>query len=138
MKRNHASVKGLGRADLARATGCNLETIRYYEKIGLMPEPQRNASGWRVYGPEDVARLGFIMRARELGFSLDAVRDLLTLAQGGQSCAQVEAMARAHLDEVRARIARLERVEQVLAETVERCTGGAAPGCPVIEALGAV
>lgn len=68
---DHVFGKGMQRADLAKLTGCNLETIRYYEKIGMMPDPPRTASGYRIYGEDHVSRLRFILRGRELGFSLD-------------------------------------------------------------------
>jgi MerR family mercuric resistance operon transcriptional regulator len=94
---------------LSRRTGCNVETIRYYERIGLLPAPPRRGR-YRCYGPEDVGRLGFLRRARELGFTLDEVRALLDLAAGGQSsCAAAREIAAAHLREVRARISDLRR-----------------------------
>jgi MerR family mercuric resistance operon transcriptional regulator len=121
--------------ELSRQTGCNIETIRYYERIGLMPVPPRRGR-YRSYGPEDVARLGFVRRARELGFTLDEVRALLGLASGGQaSCAEARDLAAAHLHDVRTRIADLRRMERVLAETVRACDVGANSCCPVIAAL---
>ncbi|RMF39388.1 MAG: MerR family transcriptional regulator [Alphaproteobacteria bacterium] len=129
-------MRALRRSDLARLTGCNLETIRYYERIGVMPEPPRTAANYRAYDETHVARLRFVMRARDLGFSLDEVRDLLALVDGGaQSCAEVRAMASAHLEAVRERIADLRRIETVLAETVSRCSGEDVPECAVIDAL---
>jgi MerR family transcriptional regulator, mercuric resistance operon regulatory protein len=121
--------------ELSRRTGCNIETIRYYERIGLMPEPPRRGR-YRSYGPEDVGRLGFVRRARELGFTLDEVRVLLGLAAGGQtSCAEARDLAAAHLQDVRARIADLRRMERVLAETVRACDAGADSCCPLIATL---
>jgi MerR family mercuric resistance operon transcriptional regulator len=102
--------------ELSRRTGCNIETIRYYERIGLLPAPPR-CGRYRSYGPEDVDRLGFVRRARELGFRLDAVRALLGLAAGGQaSCAEARDLAASHLKDVRARISDLRRMERILAE----------------------
>lgn len=136
MKESHGSVKLIRRSDLSRLTGCNLETIRYYEKIGVMPDPPRTAKNYRSYDETHVSRLHFIMRARELGFSLEEVRDLLHLVDGGvQTCAEVQVLASGHLDAVRARIADLQRIESVLAGTVSRCSGDAVPECAVIEAL---
>jgi len=136
MASHHARVSGLRRIDLSRATGCNLETIRYYENIGVLPDPPRSAKGYRMYDDTHVARLRFVMRARALGFSLDEVRSLLNLVDGGvQTCAEVETMARTHLEAVRQRIADLKRIEQVLAATVEQCSGRDVPECAVIEAL---
>lgn len=122
--------------ELSRRTGCNIETIRYYERIGLLPIPQRRGR-YRSYVREDVARLGFVRRARELGFTLDEVRALLGLAVGDQgSCADVRALAASHLTDVRARIADLKRMERVLTESVRACDAGLDPGCPLLDALG--
>ena len=121
--------------ELSRRTGCNIETIRYYERIGLMPTPPRRGR-YRSYGVDDVGRLGFVRRARELGFTLDEVRALLGLAVGGHtSCAEVRNLAASHLKDVRARIADLKRMERVLADSVRACEAGQDPGCPLIEAL---
>ena len=124
--------------ELSRRTGCNIETIRYYERIGLMPVPPRRGR-YRSYGDEDVGRLGFVRRARELGFTLDEVRTLLGLAGGGQaSCGEVRTLAASHLTDVRARIADLKRMERVLAASIQACDAGRDPGCPLIDALYAV
>ena len=121
--------------ELSRRTGCNIETIRYYERIGLMPAPPRRGR-YRSYGGEDVGRLGFVRRARELGFTLDEVRALLGLAGGGQaSCGEVRTLAASHLADVRARIADLKRMERVLTRSVRACDAGQDPGCPLIESL---
>ncbi len=131
------NVTGLRRIDLARATGCNIETIRYYENIGVMPAPPRSANGYRRYDSGHVSRLGFVMRARQLGFSLDEVRELLRLVDYGMNtCAEVQTVAIRHLENVRARIGDLKRIEQVLSETIGQCTGKDVPGCAVIDALG--
>jgi len=136
VKNDHRSVKILRRGDLARLTGCNLETIRYYETIGVMPEPPRSSKNYRVYDDTHVTRLRFVMRARELGFTLDEVRDLLAMVDGGQqTCGEVQALATAHLATVRAKIADLRRIEHVLSSTVAQCTGDDVPECPVIDAL---
>lgn len=121
--------------ELSRRTGCNIETIRYYERIGLIPAPPRKGR-YRSYGGDDVARLSFVRRARELGFTLDEVRALLGLSAGGQAtCAEVRDLAAAHLKDVRARIADLKRMERVLRESVCACDTGQATGCPLIQAL---
>lgn len=133
---DHVSGKGLKRADLARRTGCNLETIRYYEKIGMMPEPPRTASGYRVYDETHVGSLRFILRGRELGFSIEELRGLLQLVdRGTQTCAEVKALTEQHLADVRAKIADLRRIEKVLAATAAQCSGEQVPECPVLEAL---
>jgi MerR family mercuric resistance operon transcriptional regulator len=130
------SGKGLQRAELARRTGCNLETIRYYEKIGMMPDPPRTASGYRVYDTGHVSRLRFILRARELGFAIEEIRGLLALVDGGtQTCAEVKERTERHLADVRAKISDLKRIEHVLAATAAKCTGDEVPDCPVLDAL---
>ncbi|MDZ4380910.1 MAG: helix-turn-helix domain-containing protein [Parvibaculum sp.] len=133
---DHNSGRKLQRAELARLTGCNLETIRYYEKTGMIPDPPRTASGYRVYDETHAARLRFILRARELGFSLEEVRGLLGLVDGGtQTCAEVKERTERHLADVRAKIADLMRIEEVLAATAAQCSGEDVPDCPVLEAL---
>lgn len=130
------SGKLLPRGELARRTGCNSETIRYYEKIGMLPDPPRTAAGYRQYDDGHVARLRFIRRARELGFALDEVRGLLGLMDAGaQTCAEVKERTERHLAEVRAKIADLRRIERVLARTAAQCSGDDAPDCPVLDAL---
>lgn len=121
--------------ELSRRTGCNIETIRYYERIGLIPPPPRRGR-YRSYGREDVGRLGFVRRARELGFTLDEVRTLLGLAGDGQAaCAEVRTLAASHLQDVRSRIADLRRMERVLADSVRACDAGQDLSCPLIQAL---
>ena len=91
-------ARALRRADLARASGCNLETIRYYEGVNLLPPPARTMAGHRTYGAEDVRRLRFILRARELGFSLSDIRGLLGLGDGALlTCAEVMERTERHL-----------------------------------------
>ena len=122
--------------ELARATGLNVETIRYYERIGLMPPATRSDGGHRLYGESQGRRLGFIRRTRELGFTLDQVRTLLKLVDGGRyTCAQVKRITVHHLDEVRRKVADLRKIERGLAEMAAQCDGGTVPKCPVIDAL---
>jgi len=138
MPRHHRTVSGLRRIDLARATGCNLETIRYYEKVGVMPDPPRTIKGYRVYDATHVSRLGFVMRARDLGFTLEEVRSLLDLVDGGvQTCAGVQVVATKHLENIRAKIGDLQRIEHALSETVTKCSGEDVPNCAVVDALSA-
>lgn len=127
---------GLHRAELARETGCNLETIRYYEKVGMMPDPPRTAAGYRIYHGKHVLRLRFILRARELGFSIEEIRGLLALVDGGtQTCAEVKERTQIHLADVRAKIRDLKRIEHILAATAAQCSGDQVPECPVLDAL---
>jgi len=132
------STAGILRAQLARRAGCNLETIRYYERVGLLGEPPRTASGYRIYDDKHVRRLRFIMRGRKLGFMIEEIRGLLALVDDGtQTCGEVKARTEHHLSDVRAKIADLRRIETVLARTAARCSGDAAPECPILDALGA-
>ena len=133
---DHVSRKVLLRAELARLTGCNLETIRYYEKIGLMPDPPRTAARYRVYDEDHLSRLQFILRARELGFIIEEIRGLLDLVdEGDQTCAEIKERTERHLTDVRAKIADLKRIEKILASTAAQCSGDDVPECPVLEAL---
>lgn len=121
---------------MRRKTGCNLETIRYYEKVGLLPAPPRSANGYRVYSPGLVQRLQFILRARDLGYAMEEIRSLLSLTDtGAQTCGEVMMRTRSHLDDVRHRISDLQKIENTLAITLEKCTGGDMPECPVLDAL---
>ena len=129
-------MRQLSIGELSRRTGCNVETIRYYERTGLLPKPLRSSGGHRVYGDGDVRRLGFILNSRNLGFSIDQVRDLLTYSDGGEyTCAEVKALAEGHLAEVRHKLAELDRRERALKGLIAACNGGDLPGCPILEAL---
>jgi MerR family mercuric resistance operon transcriptional regulator len=134
--RDHAVVKGMQRAELARRTGSNIETVRYYEKVGLLPEPPRTAAGYRSYDIADERRLRFVLRARELGFSLEEIRGLLRLVdERDQPCAEARDVAAVHLADIRAKIADLKRMERVLKDVVTQCGDGTLPECPLIETL---
>lgn len=127
---------GILRAQLARLTGCNLETIRYYEKVGLLSDPPRSANGYRVYPPDLVQRLQFIMRARDLGFAVEEIRSLLSLTDAGQqTCAEVMARTQDHLADVRRKMADLQRIEATLMTSLAQCSGDTAPDCPILDAL---
>lgn len=132
------ALAGIAIGEFSRRTGGNIETIRYYERIGLLPSPDRKGR-YRRYGVADVARLVFIRRARELGFTLDEVRALLALseADGEASCADVRDIAVRHLLEVRGKINDLKAMERTLADAVRRCDLGDVPGCPMIDTLSA-
>jgi MerR family mercuric resistance operon transcriptional regulator len=126
----------LTRGALAARVGCNLETVRYYERVGLLPPPPRSTGGHRLYGPDLVRRLGFIRKSRDLGFSIEQIRELLHLVDGGTyTCAQVEEMARDHARQIRRKITDLRRLERVFETMATQCSGGAVPDCPIIDAL---
>lgn len=120
----------------SRATGVNIETIRYYERIGVMPAPRRTEGGHRAYDGEQVRRLRFIRRSRELGFSLDQIRAMLRLVDDGTlTCAEIHAMTVDHLAEVERKIADLRRLEGVLSAITADCSRGNVPECPIVETL---
>lgn len=122
--------------ELSRQSGVNIETIRYYERIGMLPAPPRTRGGRRVYGAVQVQTLAFVRRGRELGFTLGEIRALLDLGGPAEArCGDVRAIAAKHLDDIRARIADLEKLEGLLARTIDRCEGGKAPSCPVLGIL---
>jgi MerR family mercuric resistance operon transcriptional regulator len=122
---------------LSERTGVNIETIRYYERIGLLPAPPRSAGRHRLYDEQHHQRLVFIRRARELGFSLDEVRALLGLSGGhGLTCREVNALTRHHVGSIREKIRDLKRLERTLSDLAARCEGQEVPECPILEALG--
>lgn len=123
---------------LALAAKVNPETVRYYERIELMAPPSRTDGGHRAYEEEHIRRLSFIRRARDLGFSIDAVPALLALGRPEhRSCAQVKTLASAHLVEVRAKLADLARLEHILTVTIDQCSGEPSTACPVLDMLDA-
>ncbi len=122
--------------ELSRQTGVNIETIRYYERIKMLPKPPRTTGGRRVYSPTYVRVLAFIRRSRELGFPLDDIRALLKLGGPQKApCHRVRDIALDHLNDIRAKIADLRKLERLLAKTVSQCTGTTAPECPVMDIL---
>ncbi len=121
---------------LAKKAGVNIESIRYYEKIELMPVPIRAGNGYRVYDEKGLKRLSFIRRCRELGFSLDEVRSLLGLVDGGDyTCAEVRDLSIVRLGDVRQKIRDLRKMERTLKEMVSQCDGGLVPECPIVDRL---
>jgi MerR family copper efflux transcriptional regulator len=122
---------------VARRAGVAIDTIRYYEREGLLPEPARRPSGYRSYGEDTVAQLRFIRRAKNLGFTLEEIRELLALSADRQRGVKaVKQRAQRRLAEIEARIAELERVRAGLAELIEACPGHGAPApCPILRAL---
>lgn len=122
--------------DLAKATSTKVETIRYYERIGLLPVPKRTAGNYRSYLNAHFGRLSFIRRARDLGFSIEQVRELLGLSdQRGRSCEAVDTIAREHLAEVKRKIADLQALRRELSTVIDQCGRGTIAECRIIEAL---
>ena len=129
-------AKEITRGALAKRTGCNIETIRYYEKIGLLPEPPRSASGYRQYDENHESRLRFVMRGRELGFTIEDLTSLLDLVdRRAVSCGEVERLAKSHLRSVQKKISDLRRMESTLSDTIHSCSGQDVPDCPLIDRL---
>jgi DNA-binding transcriptional MerR regulator len=122
--------------DHALRTGVKVETIRWYEKVGLLPVPDRTQGNYRSYGADALRRLVFIRRARDLGFSLDAVRELLDLASDrSRDCAAVDLVAGRHLATVDGKLADLGRLRERLAELIASCAGGTVDDCRILDAL---
>jgi DNA-binding transcriptional MerR regulator len=122
--------------ELARHTGVKVPTIRYYESVGLMPAPPRSEGRQRRYAASQVSRLNFIRHSRELGFEIDAIRELLAMnEQPEQSCVEADRIARRHLGEVERRITQLEALRAELRRMLEECRHGRISDCRVIETL---
>jgi MerR family mercuric resistance operon transcriptional regulator len=123
---------------IAEKAGCKVETVHYYEKTGLMPSPPRTAGGHRMYSLSHIKRLNFIRRSRELGFSIEQIRELLKfLDEPNHYCGEVKGMAMLHSRTIQQKIADLERLKQALDQMVRQCTGGLKPvdACPIIDSL---
>lgn len=129
----------LTRGKLAAETGCNIETIRYYETTGLMPAPARTASGYRSYSDEHLRRLNFIQRAKSLGFCSDQIRGLLDLTAPGEehTRAEVKSLTEAHIDAIAEKIRDLQRIKRRLSQISSFCDGSgeSAHTCPILESL---
>jgi MerR family mercuric resistance operon transcriptional regulator len=129
-------AKVLSRGKLSKKTGVNSETIRYYEKIKLMPEPLRSSSGYRIYDDAHSKRLSLIKRCRELGFTLKEIATLLKLVDGGEyTCAEIRDHTTKHLDDVEDKIRDLRKMQETLRKMVSECEGGSVPECPIVDAL---
>lgn len=123
---------------LSQETGVNIETIRYYERIGLLPPPPRSAGRHRLYGDPHRQRLAFIRRGRELGFSLEEVRALLGLGGGhGLACGEVRALTQHHIAAIRDKVRDLKRLERTLSDLAAQCRTDKVPDCPILNALNA-
>lgn len=124
------------RGEIATASGVNGETIRYYEKIALMPKTMRGDNGYRLYQEKHLKRLQFIRRCRELGFSLKEIRELLSLVdKKTYTCAEVQERTMKHLEDVKSKMRDLKKMERSLKKMVSECDGGLVPECPIIDML---
>mgnify|MGYP001055567050 CR=1 FL=1 len=130
-------MEHLKTGELAKRAGVNVETLRFYEREGLMPEPPRRMSGYREYPAESVQRIRFIKRAQELGFSLREVRELLALrVEPGTTCADVRQKSQAKVEQVRQKIADLKAIELALQTLTATCSGeGPLSDCPILDCL---
>lgn len=130
-------IIGMSIGQLGKATATAVETVRYYEKIGLLAPPARTSGNYRSYGMNEVARLSFIRRARALGFGIDQIRGLLDLADDrGRPCDEVDALARKQLNEVEQKIADLQALRHELSGLISQCRRGTIAECRILGALG--
>lgn len=124
--------------ELARQTRTKAETIRYYEKIGLLAAPQRSSGNYRSYSEADAQRLRFVRRSRELGFAIDQIRELMDLSSHREDdCSTVDKMVRSHVHDIEGKIRDLQTLSAELSRMIERCPGGNIAGCRILEALDA-
>ncbi|MEE8417998.1 MAG: Hg(II)-responsive transcriptional regulator [candidate division Zixibacteria bacterium] len=130
-------MKALKRGNLAKMAGVNIETIRYYEKQGILPEPDRSPSGYRQYDEETVNRIRFVKRAQKLGFSLSEIKQLLKLSEGEiTDCDEVKDIALKKLEAIREKIINLQKLDSILSNLATQCDRQQTiKGCPIIEAL---
>ena len=121
---------------LSQQTNCKVETIRYYEKIELLPEPGRSTGGYRVYDNEHLKRLVFIRRSRELGFTINEIRTLLQLVDGGDyTCSDIKTLTLEHIQTITQKIVDLKKLQKTLTKIASQCSGDSLPECPIIDAL---
>lgn len=122
--------------DASRASGVSIKMVRHYEAIGVLPKAARTEGNYRLYGPNEVHTLRFVRRARNLGFSMDQIRELLGLWQSkSRSSVAVKKIARAHVDELKAKIAELEAMVKTLEHLMQHCHGDHRPECPILDDL---
>ena len=127
--------ENLAIGELSRQSGVNIETVRYYERIKILPAPPRTATGRRIYDYTHLRTLAFVRRSRELGFSLNEIRALIRLRPEKATCRQVREIAAHHLADIRAKLNDLKKLERLLARTLARCSGKTVPDCPVLDIL---
>lgn len=134
--KNITNARGYPIGRMSQKTGVNIETIRYYERIAVMPKPDRTAGGNRQYNDEQLKRLFFIRRSRELGFSIEEIRALLEMVDHNEfSCGEVHDLTSSHLDTVKEKIASLKKLESALTSMVAQCNRGDVPECPIVDTL---
>ena len=122
--------------DMARTGNCKVQTVRYYEQIGLLPETSRSSGNQRVYSRQHYDRLRFIRHSRELGFSLDRIRQILALSdEPAHPCEEVDRIARDHLHEVESKIKRLQSLRKELKRMISECAGNRVAECRVVKIL---
>ena len=132
----NTNSRRITRGVLAQQSAVNSETIRYYERIELMPNPMRSEGGHRLYNNNHLKRLIFIRRCRELGFSLEEIKNLLGLLDTGEySCDEVKLQTEAHLKDVQQKVRDLKKMESMLKDLVAECRNGKLSSCPIVEAL---
>jgi MerR family copper efflux transcriptional regulator len=121
---------------LADAAGVGIDTVRFYERRGLLPTPKRTASGYRLYDAESINRIRFVRRAKDLGFTLDEIQNLLKLQDNAGPKSEVKAITKLKLEQIEAKITGLTRMRSVLESLSAECSGkGSVSGCPIIEAM---
>ena len=129
-------TRGYAIGEMSKRTEVNIETIRYYERISLLPKPDRTAGGNRQYNHEQLKQLSFIKRARGLGFSIREIKGLLAMAVNTEfTCAEVHEITTEHLTSVQEKIASLHRLEAVLHDMAAQCSKGDVPDCPIVDTL---
>lgn len=122
--------------ELSKRSGCSVETLRYYERIGLLPKPARSGGGYRVFGEPHLDRVRFIRRCRALDFSLDEIRDLLDfVSRDDMTCAEVSRFAEEHLHRLEAKIEEFSKMQEALSRLLDDCARNRAPDCPLLDAL---
>jgi|KBSMisStandDraft_5_1062788.scaffolds.fasta_scaffold948100_2 MerR family mercuric resistance operon transcriptional regulator len=135
MGQNRFGDDGLTIGELSRRTAVHIETIRYYERIGLLARPPRTPAGHRLFGPESYRTLAFIKRSRELGFGLEDIRTLLSLRNTQAPCKNVRAVAARHLEQVQTKIRDLAKLERVLSKAIAACPNDEHSDCPMLDSL---
>lgn len=136
MKDQTTKKRGYAIGAMSRETGVNIETIRYYERIGIMPKPDRTEGGNRQFNHDQMKRLSFIKRCRELGFSIEEIRALLQMVDRADfTCGEVHTMTIEHLSTVTKKVSDLQRMEKALRAMAAECSKGDVPDCPIIDAL---